>query len=109
MTYETMPYEGQTPEPCQNQDTSVPEIPLHLRKPKLRRWEASEYLKAVHGIEEAPATLAKKATLGGGPRFHRVGRVPLYPVVELDDYARTRLGPLVGSTSELTEGADGEK
>ncbi len=44
-------------------------LPTALRKPRLRRWEAAEYLRLVHGIEVAPATLAKWATVGGGPAF----------------------------------------
>ncbi len=67
--------------------------------PRLRRWIASRYLEEVHGLHVAPATLAKYATLGGGPCFHRVGRIPLYPVTELDRWAECRLGPLVASTS----------
>jgi hypothetical protein len=53
----------------------------------LRRREASAYLREQHGICRAPATLAKLAVIGGGPRFRHVGRVPIYPVIELDAYA----------------------
>lgn len=48
----------------------------------------------------AVATLAKFACLGGGPPFHKAGRIPLYPVELLDKWALARLGPVVLSTSE---------
>ena len=80
----------------------IPTLPPHLRKPLLRRWEASEYLELVHGLTCAAATLAKKASLGGGPPFHRRNTPPLYPVGELDIWAAKQLGDLVGSTSELS-------
>lgn len=69
-------------------------------KPRLRRWEASRYLRDRHGIELAVATLAKLACLGGGPPFQKAGRVPLYPVDLLDAWATARLGRVVHSTSE---------
>ena len=86
------------------QDTgrnSAIELPRHLQKPRLRRWEASEYMAFVHGFTVAPATLAKLASVGGGPGFHRVGRIPLYPRDELDRWATERLGRMVMSTSEV--------
>lgn len=78
-------------------------LPLSLRKPRLRRWEASEYLELVHGLRFAPATLAKLACIGGGPVFHRVNSTPLYPRCGdngLDDWATNKLGAPVRSTSE---------
>lgn len=80
-----------TPELC---------LPPALRKPRLRRWEAPEYLRLVHGIEVAPATLAKWASVGGGPAFQKVNRTPLYPVAELDAWAAAKLGSTLRSTSE---------
>ncbi|RUQ75254.1 hypothetical protein EJ913_04205 [Azospirillum doebereinerae] len=75
-----------------------------MRKPRLRRWEASEYLALVHGITIASTTLAKKASVGGGPAFNKgENRTPLYPVEELDRWALKRLGKLVHSTSEFGE------
>ena len=44
-------------------------LPPHLRKKRLRRDEAVEYLERVHGVVIAAATLAKMVTKGGGPRF----------------------------------------
>ncbi len=76
-------------------------LPLHLVKPRLRRWEASEYLCLVHGITIAVATLAKLASIGGGPSYHLSVRTPLYPRDELDMWALARLGKLRRSSSEV--------
>ena len=67
-------------------------LPAALCKPRLRRWEAVEYLKITYGIELAPATLAKWATTGGGPAYQKSLRTPLYPKEELDRWAEARLG-----------------
>lgn len=67
---------------------------------RYRRAEASEYLKEKHGIERKPSTLAKYACLGGGPKFHVAGRIPLYPELELDQWATSILSPLKSSTSD---------
>lgn len=81
--------------------TSAEQLPPHLRKPRLRRAEASEYLLHAHGLPVAVATLAKWATIGGGPGFQKAGAIPLYPREELDRWAMERLGKLVRSTSEV--------
>src|SRR5262249_10083157 len=44
----------------------------------LRRWEASRYLLDIHGLQCAPATLAKKACLGIGPEICFVNKIPFY-------------------------------
>lgn len=90
MTEELKPASAGTAEPC---------LPPALRKPRLRRWEAADYLKIVHGIEVAPATLAKWASVGGGPAYQRLNRTPLYPTVELDSWAADKLGDPVRNTS----------
>ncbi len=72
---------------------------------RLRRTEASEYLKEIWGIDRAPSTLAKLATLGGGPRFRRANRIPLYPPEFLDEWARSILSPPLNSTSDTGETA----
>lgn len=75
-------------------------LPSALRKPRLRRWEAADYLRLAHGIEVAPATLAKWATVGGGPAYQKANRTPLYPTTELDRWAMERLGTLLRHTSD---------
>lgn len=81
------------------------EAPFSELKPRLRRWEASAYLIAKYGIAAAPATLARLASVGGGPRFQKQNAYPLYPIDELDTWAEERLGPLVSSTS-VASGTD---
>jgi len=81
------------------------DLPSHLRAPRLRRPEASEYLELVHGIVRKPATLAKLASVGGGPAFQKCGQSPLYPRTELDAWAERLLGPLRASTSDTGEAA----
>ncbi len=82
-----------------------------MRNPErhLRRAEASEYLRDVHNIQHSPKTLAKLAVTGGGPRFQKAGKFPLYPPVELDEYARKLLSPLVSSTAELAAAKAAER
>jgi hypothetical protein len=65
-----------------------------------RRAEASAYLKTAYGLSYTPGTLAKLATLGGGPAYHSGSRFPLYPEISLDQWAQQKLGPLVRSSSE---------
>ena len=76
------------------------DLPRHLRKPNLRRWEASEYLSLVHGVDYAPTTLAKFASVGGGPAYHRLNRTPIYPKTELDRWAVECLGDLIDPTAK---------
>ena len=96
MTEISQPSSEGTPPAC---------LPPALRKPRLRRWEASDYLKLVHGIEVAPATLAKWASIGGGPSYQKSLRTPLYPVGELDRWAADRLGTLMRSSSDTGDTA----
>jgi len=90
MTEEFKPAIAGTPELC---------LPSALRKPRLRRWEAADYLRIVHGIEIAAATLAKWASIGGGPAYQKVNRTPLYPRDELDAWAAEKLGEPIRNTS----------
>jgi hypothetical protein len=69
-------------------------------KPLLRRTGASAYLREIWGLERAPATLAKLACSGGGPKFHRAGRWPLYDPADLDDWAKGVVGRARTSTSD---------
>lgn len=66
---------------------------------RLPRRAAAEALTAV-GFPISAATLATKATRGGGPPFQRFGRVPLYRWGDLLDWARSRLSAPMHSTSE---------
>lgn len=68
-------------------------------KPRLRRKEAATYLLNNHGVPIAVATLAKMATVGGGPNITYFGRVPLYATEDLDAWAAKKLESPVSSTS----------
>mgnify|MGYP001269081233 CR=1 FL=1 len=59
--------------------------------PRLRRPDASKYLQQEHGIQRAPATLAKLAVIGGGPVHEVVGRTPYYKPTDLDVWVLAQL------------------
>ncbi len=67
----------------------------------LRRKEAARYLTEQRGLPISAQTLAKYATVGGGPAFRKFGRFPLYQVEDLDAWAHSRLGPPQRSTSVM--------
>jgi hypothetical protein len=66
----------------------------------LRREQAAAFLSE-RGFKTSPKTLASMATRGGGPRFRRFGRFPVYTPADLLRWAEARLGPVVASTAEL--------
>ena len=66
----------------------------------MRRREAAKYLE-VRGIPISATTLAKKATIGGGPKFRKFDRVTLYTSADLDAWIGDRLSPLKRSTSDI--------
>jgi hypothetical protein len=53
------------------------------------------------GFPVSRATLATKATRGGGPPFRKFGSRPLYPWRSGLEWAQSKLGPEVASTAEL--------
>jgi hypothetical protein len=53
------------------------------------------------GYPTAPATLARKASVGGGPVFRHFGPRVLYRWGDLLDWAHSRMGAPVRTTSEL--------
>jgi hypothetical protein len=71
---------------------SYSEIPMHPKE-FLTRREASEHLKS-RGLPCAVATLAKLATVGGGPQMIKFGtRRVLYRPSALDAWAAAKLAP----------------
>jgi hypothetical protein len=54
------------------------------------------------GFPVSGATLATKATRGGGPPYRLFGRRPLYRWGDALDWARSRLSAPVANTSEAT-------
>jgi hypothetical protein len=73
-----------------------------LRPPRLVAGDAIRYLLEQHGIPVAKSTLKTWAWRGGGPGYQKSGPRRLYPVDQLDEWAKQRLSPVVASTSELT-------
>jgi hypothetical protein len=67
----------------------------------LRRLDAAKHITDTWGIPTSHKTLAKLAVIGGGPKFRKAGRIPLYDPSNLDEWAQSKLSPLVASTSEL--------
>jgi hypothetical protein len=68
----------------------------------LRRTEAAKYVTENYGIPCSPKTLAKLACVSSdGPPFRMAGRTPLYPIPNLDAWAKSKIGPLIRSTSEV--------
>ncbi len=65
----------------------------------LRRKAAGEYLRQKFGFC-SPSALAKLAVVGGGPKMHYVGDLPLYAPEELDEWARSQVSAPIHSTSE---------
>ena len=58
----------------------------------LRRGEASKYLGNTYALQISQSYLAKLAVVGGGPKFYKAGRWPIYSKDELDKWAIERLG-----------------
>ncbi|HWL68999.1 MAG TPA: hypothetical protein VNS22_11515 [Geminicoccus sp.] len=77
------------------QDSTTASVPAPEESSRptrfVRRSEASRHLKEVWGIDRAPTTLAKLACIGGGPVYHKAGRVPLYKPEDLDAWARAMI------------------
>ena len=66
----------------------------------LRRNQAADYLQSQYGAFTAQ-TLAKLACVGGGPVFHKMGRMVLYKPTDLDAWAAGKMSAPVTSTAEL--------
>ena len=75
--------------------TVIPDNPEVL----LTRSQTAAALSA-SGFPIAAPTLATKATRGGGPPFRRFGKRALYPWGSTLDWARSRLSPVLRSTSD---------
>jgi hypothetical protein len=66
---------------------------------RLDRKQSAHFLTQ-RGYRTAPATLAKLASIGGGPSFESFGRKPLYREADLLAWARAKTtGPRL-STSD---------
>jgi hypothetical protein len=67
----------------------------------LGRCDTARALKDA-GFPVSPATLATKATRGGGPPYRLFGRRPLYRWGDALEWARGRLSEPATNTSEAT-------
>jgi hypothetical protein len=67
---------------------------------QLGRKELAEALTAA-GYKTAESTLASMATRGGGPKYRKYGKYPIYRWGDALEWVKSRLGPVVSSTSEL--------
>ena len=65
---------------------------------RLDRREAAAFLTRL-GYRTAVATLAKLATIGGGPKYERFGRRPVYRVADLKAWINDRTSAPTHSTS----------
>ena len=65
----------------------------------LRRKDAAAYLRSKYGFCST-GTLAKYATVGGGPEYQYLGALPVYTQAALDSWALSKLSAPVRSTSE---------
>ena len=74
----------------------IPDDPKTL----LTRVACAAALSAA-GFPTSPDTLATKASRGGGPPYQKYGNRPLYSWGSALAWARSRLGPVVRSTSEV--------
>ena len=71
------------------------------RNRRLRRADASVYLRDKWDLSYGENTLAKLASNGGGPPMEYAGRIPLYPEDGLDTWAAKKISPRVNSTAEF--------
>jgi hypothetical protein len=59
----------------------------------LNRAEASRHLFINHGLKRSTKYLAKLASNGVGPAFHKANRDALYAPADLDAWATKVIGP----------------
>jgi hypothetical protein len=79
---------------------TVPDDPEAL----LRR-DATAAALTEAGFHTSPKTLASLATRGGGPKFRKFGKYPVYRWGDALQWARAKLSPPVSSTAELDRAA----
>jgi hypothetical protein len=66
----------------------------------LRRNQAAAYITERY-FPNSSKTLAKLAVIGGGPRYRKAGRIPIYERPDLDAWAKAKLSRPITTTSEL--------
>jgi hypothetical protein len=83
---------------------SVPDDPEML----LRR-DATAAALTLAGYPTSAKTLATLATRGGGPKFRKYGRYPIYRWGDSLRWAQAKLSPPVNSTAELDTAPTGRR
>jgi alkylation response protein AidB-like acyl-CoA dehydrogenase len=86
-------------QPLATMEWTMSKIPENLDALLPRALAAAALTEA--GYPVSKATLATRATRGGGPRYRLYGRKPLYRWGDALGWARARLSKPVTSTSEL--------
>ena len=71
------------------------------------RPDASAYLDETWGVKRSPSTLAKLASVGGGPKFRRLNRAVYYEESALDEWVLSLLSPPLSSTSDVAASKTG--
>jgi hypothetical protein len=69
------------------------------RSARLTRKQLADALREL-GYPTSAATLATKASRGGGPQYRLYGRVPIYVWGDALDWVESRLSPPRRSTAE---------
>ncbi len=79
--------------------------PPPLSKNFFRRSEVTTYLEACYGYPIATATLAKYATIGGGPIYRKIGHSQngrvIYRREDLDQWITEKMTNLRKNTAEI--------
>jgi hypothetical protein len=81
--------------------TTAPSVPAS-QPAYLRREQAAAFVQSTYGFPCSRQWLARLAVIGGGPAFRKASRFPLYDRVDLDSWAKSRIGPRVQKTAELS-------
>jgi hypothetical protein len=82
--------------------SAIPEAPLTtlVNPDALLTRSATAVALTAAGFPVKSATLATKATRGGGPPYRLFGTRPLYRWADALAWAQARLSPVINSTSE---------
>jgi hypothetical protein len=82
-----------------NDPTASKNMLPHKYKKRLNRIEAAQHCTD-QGFKTSPATLATKASRGGGPAFSYWGSKPVYDPDDLDEWIASKVTCKVFSTAE---------
>lgn len=73
---------------------------MDIQSNLLRRDAAAQYIRDKFSIPCSARTLAKFASIGGGPLYRYSGRFPIYDIADLAAWAKKKIGPRVSSATE---------